>query len=91
MRTARALTVSPIMLCAGGAGGCLLWEGGVSAPVGCVCSWGSAPEGSAPGGSAPGGCLLKGVSAPGGRGSALWGVSAPRWCLLRGWWYPSMH
>ena len=46
MRTARALTVSPSMLCAGGVSapggvGCLLWGGvcfggGMSAPGGCI-------------------------------------------------------
>ena len=47
MRTARALTISPSMLCGGGgvcSGGCLLQRGG-------VCSWGV----SAPGGCLPGG------------------------------------
>ena len=76
MRTARALTVSPSMLCAGG---CLLRG---------VCSQGGGV--SALGGSAPErGCLLWGVSTPGvcsGRVSALggicsWGVSAPGGCL----------
>ena len=56
MRTARALTVSPSMLCAGGgvcsqggvsrgvcSGGCLLW--GVSALGGCLLPGGSAPGG----------------------------------------------
>ena len=46
MRTARALTVSPSMLCAGGS------APGGSAPGGAV----PAPGG----GSAPGGCLLRG-------------------------------
>ena len=56
MRTARALTVSPSMLCAGG-WGCLL-QGGVYLG-------GSASRGVCSGG---GGCLLpgEGVSAPGG-------------------------
>ena len=80
MRTARALTVSPSMLCSGGgggvcsgvsaprgvySGGCLLW--GVSALVGLLRSGG--------GSTARGGV----VSAPEGgvcsRGSALGGVS----------------
>ena len=63
MCTARALTVSPSMLCAGGGGVC---SGG-------VCSWGdhllqgavcSRGEGSAPGGR--GVSALGGMSAPGG-------------------------
>ena len=54
MRTARALTVSPSMLCAGG---------GVSAPGGCllpggVCSQGVSARRVCV--SAPGGCLLPG-------------------------------
>ena len=59
MRTARALTASPSMLCAGGCS----TPGGVSALGGCV----SAPGGCLlPGGVCLGGCLLLGVSAPGG-------------------------
>ena len=77
MRTARALTVSPSMLCLG-----------VSAPGGCTWSQGCLLWGE---GTWSGGCLLQGgglcscagcllledVPAPGG-------VSAPRGCLLRG-------
>ena len=92
MRTARALAVSPSMLCAGGVsapGGCLLGvsaPGGVSAPSGV-----SAPRGcllwgvSAGGCLLPGRCLLLGVSAPRGvcsQGCLLPGVSAPGGCLL---------
>ena len=79
MRTARALTVSPSILCARGrgvcSGGCLLpggcLLGGVSALEGCLLLVGVCFEGSALGGrgvSAPGGCLLW--------GGLLWGVSA---------------
>ena len=55
MRTARALTVSPSMLCCGG-GGCLLWGG--------VCSWGGLLWGGLL--RWGGGCLLGGGSALGG-------------------------
>ena len=66
MRTARALTISPSMLCAGGGRG--ICSGGMPGPVGSapggdVCSWGSTLGGAWSGGSAPGG-----VSAPGGGG-----------------------
>ena len=88
MRTARALTVSPDMLCAGGGGGAGVW-GGLSAwrvcSQGGVCSGGwSAPGGSAPGGvcsggvAALGGCLLQGVSALGGVCSQGGGCLLPR-------------
>ena len=95
MRTARALTVSPSMLCAG-----VSAPRGVSAPGECVCSRGV---------SALGGCLCyrggvcsQGVSAAGGvsapeeRGvSAPGGVSAPTGSAPGGVWswgvYPSMH
>ena len=61
MRTARALTVSPSMLCARGG----ICSGGVSAPGGGV---------SALGGFCSGGCLFPGgVSAPGGVPSPGWG------------------
>ena len=89
MRTARALTVSPSMLCWGG---CLL-PGVVSALGGSargVCSGGVCSGGvSAPGivVSAPGGVCSGGVSAPGGcllGGCLLWGVSALGGCLLGG-------
>ena len=86
MRTARVLTVSPSMLCAGGMsapggylvgwgvpgpGRCLLW--GVYLVWGCTWS---------------GGCLLWGVYLVLGGvcagGCLLWGVSAPGGCLLPG-------
>ena len=79
MRTARALTISPSMLCAGGGkgrllqGGCLV-RGGASAPGGDVCSRGVHS----------GGGLLRGM--PGQGGLLLGGGGA--WS---GGWYPSMH
>ena len=69
MHTARALTVSPSMLCVGGmsapGGGCLVW--GVSAP-----REGGIPactEADPPGGAWSRGCLL-----PGGGSAPVWGV-----------------
>ena len=76
MRTARALTISPSMLCTGGcplpggvcSGGVCSWRG-LSAPGGCVssggvCSWGM----SAPGGVCSWGCVCSqgGCLPPGG-------------------------
>ena len=62
MRTARSLTVSPSMLCSGGAlsGGCLVLEG-------CLLPRGAWSQGGAWSRvGASGGCLLWGVPAPGG-------------------------
>ena len=93
MRTARVLTVSPSMLCAGGGGGCT-WSGGVPGPRGggehLVPGGVPGPGGTWSGGSDPGGRGvvaagesvpgLGGVPGPGGYlvgGCLLWGVSAP--------------
>ena len=82
MRTARVLTISPSMLCAGGCtwsrGVCSL--GGVCSEGGCTWSWGvSAPRGV----SSPRGVPGPGVSAP--RGVCSWGgVPGPGGCLLPG-------
>ena len=74
MRTARALTVSPSMLC--GEGGCLLREGGVCFRGVGVCSGGGGGcllrgEGEY---LVLGGCLLQGEGGVPGWGCLLWGV-----------------
>ena len=99
MRTARALNVSPSMLCGGGwwclpPGGCLLTVGsalggGVSAPRGGVCFRRvSAPRGRC---LLPQGVCSQGEVSASGEGGVCfsgsvcsWGVSASRWCLLLG-------
>ena len=72
MRTARALTVPPSILCAEGVSAP---GGGVSATRRGVCSQGGWV-------SAPAGVCSQGVSAPGGWGVCSGGMYAPRGCLL---------